>query len=360
MDISLRVLHVSPTISRAQGGPARSVQGLVAGQSAAGIEAWLLTLSIGPEPWVDGVDHFCNGEPFENVVLRVRPQLVHFHELWHLSIHRCVVICRRWQMPYIISPRGMLDPWALSVKRWKKIIGMALYQRADLQHAAALHATALAEARNIEAQKLLPPIIVSPNGVNLPKNMPPRSERRDGLRTALFLSRLHPGKGLISLAKAWAKTRPSKWQVVVVGPDRYGHKKEVLAELAQLGIADEWRFVDMVDDVEKWRYYRSADLLVHPSVSENFGITIAEGLAAELPVIATRGTPWAELEERKCGWWIDVGVEPLVDALKAATTLDDATLRAMGERGRKLIDEKYTWSAAARQMIEGYESVVRP
>ena len=107
-----------------------------------------------------------------------------------------------------------------------------------------------------------------------------------------------------------------------------------------------------------WEAYRSADLLVHPSVSENFGITIAEGLAAELPVICTKGTPWGIVEERKCGWWIDVGVEPLAVALREAMSLTDAERLEMGEKGRKLIEENYTWDAIVKKVISGYEEVL--
>ena len=102
----------------------------------------------------------------------------------------------------------------------------------------------------------------------------------------------------------------------------------------------------------------SSDLLVHPSVSENFGITIAEGLAAGLPVIATKGTPWKELQEWGCGWWIDLGVEPLVAALKEATSLDDGNRRQMGENGRRLVEEKYTWDAVVKKILVGYEEVL--
>ena len=114
----------------------------------------------------------------------------------------------------------------------------------------------------------------------------------------------------------------------------------------------------MVGDEEKWAYYRQADLLIHPSVSENFGITIAEGLAAGLPVICTKGTPWQDIEEHKCGWWIDIGVEPLAQALKAAMTLSYEDRQAMGERGQKLIADKYTWDAVAEKMVNGYKGIL--
>ena len=115
----------------------------------------------------------------------------------------------------------------------------------------------------------------------------------------------------------------------------------------------------MVDDDEKWREYAAADLLVHPSVSENFGITIAEGLSAGLPVICTRGAPWTDVVVHKCGWWIDIGIEPLATALKSAMSLSDEERREMGLRGRLLIQKKYTWSSVVNTMVKGYESVLR-
>ena len=84
------------------------MQGLVAGLNAAGVETWLLTIKYGDEPWVDGVRHFANGKPFENVVVKVKPRIVHLHGLWSLEL-----ICRRWNIPYVIAPRGMLEPWSL-------------------------------------------------------------------------------------------------------------------------------------------------------------------------------------------------------------------------------------------------------
>ena len=355
----MKILHVTRSIAHDEGGPARSVQGLVAAQNKIGAESWLLPMRKGPRPWVDGIAHFSDSEPFENVASRVKPDIVHIHGLWNLEEHRCAVICRRWRIPYVISPRGMLEPWSLSVKKWKKRLGMFLYQRNDLKHAGALHATAEIEARHIKDQGFRQPIILSPNGVDIPVEMPERCGF-DGCRkkTAVFLSRLHPGKGLLTLADAWSRVRPEGWRMLVVGPDTYGHQKDVVERLTQCGILKDWEFLSAADDNEKWRMYRSSDLLVHPSVSENFGMTIAEGLASELPVIATKGAPWSELETNKCGWWVDIGVDPLIAALSDATSLSDNERFEMGKRGRKLIEEKYTWDSAAEKMIEGYKEVL--
>jgi len=349
----MRVLHVVSGIDPKSGGPTRSVKGLCRALSLSGIDVTLLVLH--------GNDEFDNPGGVDVLYGEIPDvgcfDLVHLHGLWDPALHKVAKACRIAGVKYLISPRGMLDPWALSVKRWKKRVAMALYQRADLKSAVAFHVTAALEQESVRKQGLKQKVIVAPNGVDIPASMPPR-RILDGTKTALFLSRLHPGKGLLTLAEAWSRVRPKGWRMKVVGPDSYGHKNDVVKELLRLGIRDDWEFVDTLDDVKKWEAYRSADLLVHPSVSENFGITIAEGLAAELPVICTKGTPWSVVEERKCGWWIEVGVEPLANALHKAMSLSDADRQAMGSRGRKLAEEKCTWDAVVKVMVKGYEEIL--
>jgi glycosyltransferase involved in cell wall biosynthesis len=121
-----------------------------------------------------------------------------------------------------------------------------------------------------------------------------------------------------------------------------------------------------MNDRDKWQAFADADLFIHPSDSENFGISIAEALYAGLPVITTKGAPWEELEMKKCGWWIDLPAEgsnpstwkELDDALLKAIHLSDDERREMGLRGRKLVEEKYTWDAVVKKMVEGYERVL--
>jgi len=99
---------------------------------------------------------------------------------------------------------------------------------------------------------------------------------------------------------------------------------------------------------------RESDLFVLPSFTENFGVAAAEALACAVPVIATRGTPWKDLVDRQCGWWVDIGVKPLADALRQATALPDAERRQMGRRARRLVRDNYSWDRAATDMISVY------
>ncbi len=118
------------------------------------------------------------------------------------------------------------------------------------------------------------------------------------------------------------------------------------------------RFVGPVDDEEKWSYYGDADLFVLPTHSENFGIVVAEALAAEVPVLTTTGAPWKELDTHECGWWVEPEPRALTEALRRATGCDDETRRAMGRRGRQLVEERYSWEGVASQMVAVYRWLV--
>ena len=371
----MKIIHVIPGLSRESGGPSRSVQGLVAGLNAAGIETWLMALVNGEEPWVDGVTHFINGEPFEAVVERIRPDIVHLHCIWSPALHRCAVICRRRGIPYVIAPRGMLEPWSLRQKWLKKRVARFLYQDRDLKCAAALHATAESEAEQFRRLGFKNPMIVSPNGVNVPKNFEPRNTRNTRKRV-LFVSRMHPKKGVLELVEAWKFVVSGQGGAVggwvcelvytVSGELERAYELKVKERVKELGLEDRVVFTGALNDDEKWGAYARADVFVLPTYSENFGIVVAEALWAGVPVITTKGTPWGELETAKCGKWIDLpseGSNPtawpaLVSALSEMMSLSDDERRQMGTNGRRLVEEKYTWAAVVKEMVKGYELVV--
>ncbi len=362
----MKVVHIISGISKASGGPSRSVQGIVFALNQAGVEAWLVTCAKGETPWFEGVTRFRMPEAsglkglkafFKETLQELQPDLVHFHGLWDPRMHVAVKVVQSLNIPYVFSPRGMLDPWAFAQKKWKKRIAWWLYQRWDLLKARAFHVTAKAEATHVRAFGFQQPIFVVPNGVFIPKELP-NVARDTSSKTALFLSRLHPGKGLMTLAEAWGRVRPKGWQMRVVGFDGYGERARVEKRLAELGVTN-WVFDAPLTDDEKWGAFTSADIFIHPSVSENFGISIAEALYARLPVITTKGCPWEDLVKERCGWWIDTTIDALADAIKEATDLSDVVRAEMGVRATALIKRKYTWQSIGEKMKEYYEGEVK-
>jgi glycosyltransferase involved in cell wall biosynthesis len=215
-----------------------------------------------------------------------------------------------------------------------------------------------------------------PNGVELPSLSASDGERagvrcaensvtqpstrnpQPPLRTALFLGRIHPIKGLLDLIKAWVLVRPQGWRVAMAGGDENNHRAEVEAAIQALDLAADFSFLGPVAGDAKWSLYQQADLFVLPSHSENFGIVVAEALASSVPVITTRGTPWEDLVTHRCGWWTDNGPEPLAAALRDALNRTDEERHEMGRRGRQLVEQKYSWPGIAAQMHAVYRWVL--
>jgi glycosyltransferase involved in cell wall biosynthesis len=137
-----------------------------------------------------------------------------------------------------------------------------------------------------------------------------------------------------------------------------GHRAAAERAVRSAGLSDVFEFIGPVGDAAKRSLLAKSDLFVLPTASENFGLVIGEALAAGIPVITTKGAPWSGLEQRQCGWWIDRGVEPLVNALKQAIALTPDERRAMGRRGRAWIDERFSWNRVGAEMVAVYDWIL--
>ena len=282
-------------------------------------------------------------------------QAVHDAGLWLPANHAAATEARRAGVPFVASPWGMLEPSALGYRAWRKALAWRLFQRRDLAGAALLHAISEMEAETFRGAGLANAVAVAPNGVDFPPALPLRPMTSAPPRTALFLSRLHPKKGLADLAAAWREARPAGWRMLVAGPDESGHRAEIEATVRSLGMANEWEFAGPVDSARKWELYAAADLFVLPTHSENFGLVVAEALAAGCPVLTTRRAPWPGLLDHACGWWIDPGWETLASALREACALTDSARRAMGARGAEWVRREFTWESAATTLAAAYD-----
>ena len=293
----------------------------------------------------------------EGTLDRLAPDVIDVQGLWTYPSLVNLRHHRRHGTPYIVTPHGMLDPWARSRSSWRKRVVRLWFENEHLARAACLRATAEMEAEHFRAMGLRNPIAIVPNGVDVPDELPPRptAERR----RLLFLSRIHPKKGLPHLLRAWARLESSHsdWDLIIAGPDEVGHTAE-MRKLAQRLTLANVHFQPAVHGAEKSALYRSADVFVLPTHAENFGLVIAEALAHEVPVITTRHAPWQGLQVHRCGWWIDLDEKHLYAALGEAMAQPRAELYAMGARGRSWMQRDFGWDGVARQMLQVYDSVL--
>lgn len=332
-----KILIGTHSVAPAFGGPAASVAKIGSGLAALGATVDLMS--------ADGSR--LETIPPGRLAMHSDYALVRSFGIWSWLNHRICRWARRRGAPLIVSPLGMLEPWALRQKALKKRAAWRAYQRADIAHAAAVHATSEAEAEALRALGVTRPIAVIPHGVDLPPL--PAVRRRasaNAVRTALFLSRIHPKKGLPLLIEAWARVRPENWRLLIAGPDSGGHRKEIVALARRLGVSDVVTIRSAAFGEEKEALWRNSALMALPTYSENFGNVIAEAQARAIPVITTTGTPWREISEIGAGWRVAPTIDAIEGALRKATALPMEILQAMGARGRGLMKERFSWNAA--------------
>ncbi|MGA7713400.1 MAG: glycosyltransferase [Rhizomicrobium sp.] len=298
--------------------------------------------------------------PASEALSSFSPDILHDNGLWLRHNHRLAALASHRGLARVVSTRGMLEPWARNHKKWKKDLAWALYQRRDLMRAQAIHATAASEAQNVARLNLNVPVHMIPNGVDIP-DLPVRKSAGTDVtpRTALFLGRLYPVKGLPMLIEAWNCVRPHGWRLVLAGPDEAGHRAVLEALIRNAGLTEIISFAGPLAGPAKLECLAGADLFILPSFSESFGIAIAEALAHGLPVLTTHGTPWPMLRERSCGWTIEATVDGIADGLRIATSQDPKLLKAMGAKGRAWMASEFGWENVARQFIATYEEILR-
>ena len=359
----LRVLHCVPSLNASDGGPARSVPALAGSEARAGVDVRVWSRQ---PPTIDLVPFqpasFVAGDLDSVVTQDWIPDLIHDHGLWLRSNHASARLGRHNRIPRIVSPRGMLEPWCLQHRRYKKLLAWQFYQHRDLLSSACLHATSQSEARQFRQLGFGQPIVLLPNGVTLPTTPSNADSNRHYEnaedREILFLSRIHPVKGLPHLIEAWSQVVRPGWRLKIVGADEDGHKNEIQNLVTERQLSDSVTICDAVHSDEKWSLLRNADALVLPSFSENFGIVVAEALAVGTPVITTTGTPWQRVVSERCGWYAEPTVAGMTQALNSALQTSRAEIEAMGRRGEKWVRQEFAWDDVGEKMLAAYDSIL--
>lgn len=283
-----------------------------------------------------------------------RSDVIHNHSLWSMVNVAAGLIVPRRRAKLVTSPRGTLSAWALSRSPHMKRLLWPLQKRA-LACADLLHATSEVEYQEIRSLGFKAPVAIIPNGIDIPDRSTAAVASPSDKRTLLFLSRIHPTKGLDRLLEVWARLESDfpEWQLVIVGRGDSSHVQDVM-QLSERLRLKRVSFPGPLYGIEKSKAYTEADLFVLPTHSENFGMVVAEALAHGCPAIVSRGAPWSGLEVEGCGWWIENALDDLERTLRVALRLPKIELQTMGLRGRNWMKRDFGWESMGDRMIQAY------
>ena len=290
--------------------------------------------------------------------------LVHSHTLFAPMLAIAHGICRWQRLPYLMTPHGMLEPWALGHKAWKKKLYMAWVERPALAKAGAIQVLSQREADQVAAMRLSTPVAIVPNGVTLPPDVSPAvfddAFPLIGDRTRLlYLGRIDPKKGLDQLITAFAALYRDRPQVhlILAGPDALGYRDALQRQARTLGCGTAITFTGMLSGDRKWSALRAADLFVYPSYSEGFSLAILEAMAAGLPCVITTGCNFPEAAIAQAVVTVEPEQPALTSALRHLLN-DRAAAQALGDRAREFVQNHYTWQHRAQHLVQVYQSLL--
>lgn len=294
-----------------------------------------------------------------------RPAILHIHGLWTYHSLAATQIQKQYQTPMMVSPRGMLDPWALQRSRWKKRILWSFIEKRFLQRCGCIHALCLSEARAIRKAGLTQPIAVIPNGVDVPQDEDldsPEMNRKE--RRVLFLGRIHPKKGIASLIEGWARFLDSNpelqehWKLIIAGWDDGGHLASYRRLAENTGFAHTITWLGATYGGAKVDLIRSADWFILPSLSEGLPMAVLEAWSYGLPTLMTEecNLPigFAEAISIK----IESSAHSIASQLEVISQIPESQRREMGAKARRLVEEDFTWRTQGERLGEVYRWMV--
>jgi glycosyltransferase involved in cell wall biosynthesis len=381
----MRVLHVTSGIDPVIGGPVTALVGWAEAQVRAGLDVSVASswsrgqdLSLADHLRRAGVNVELIGPAVRRLgmwhprtrarlaPLARRADVIHIHALWEDIQHQAARVARGLGVPYVVTPHGMLARWSLAQRATKKRLYMWARLRHHLEAAAALHFTAAAERDEAALLGLGPMALVETLGLDLrefevlpaPGSFRTRHAAIGDRPVVLFLSRLHPKKGLDLLIPAFARLRAADAMLVLAGPDQDGYAASVSRWVAEHRLHGRTLLTGMLYEGDRIAALVDADVFVLPSYQENFGVVVIEALASGTPVIISdQVNIHAEISAAGVGEVIRPDVTSLTGALDRWLR-DDQLRKAAGGRARPFVFAHHDWDRIAERWVGHYRQIV--
>ena len=364
----MKILHTIPSMGILSGGPALSTWLTVQGEQILGVDSQILTFEVSSSndtnitiaPYIHFIpspqgNKFKYSSKYRKELYNSDADLLHIQGVWQYPTLSSFICAKKKHKPYIITLRGMLYPQAFEKSFLIKKIVYGLYLKTCLQYASCLHATCMEEMEHLRNMGIHSPIAVIPNPiqiVNQENSVVSHKKIRFG-----YLGRIYPRKRVERLLYVKKKLECLNFELIIIGDKDPVYMQYLKDETNRLQLNDVI-FTGFLTGEKKEEMLNSLSFLIVPSDFENFGNIVTEALVRRIPVIASKGTPWQELNTFHCGWWVDNDVDTLVSTVRLALDTPEEERLAMGERGKQLIKSNYSIEIVANKMKRLYEWIL--
>lgn len=355
-------------MSTSHGGPTRTVLLTMQGIRSLGMDVEIVTnqpasgeVAVSNDPSIRYVPrfgfkekHFGYSKAIAQELVRIENvDIYHIQGIWLYSGYITARYARKQGCPYLITLHGTLYPQALVQSSFKKKTSLFFYQRRQLQQAACIHATCREEMEHYRALGFTNPVAVLPYPMECDDRVEPMYPK--DIKRIGYLGRVHPRKRVERLLEIWFRLK-EPGELLIMGDGDPEYIQFLKKETERLKL-QRVKFEGFVTGEKKNRLLASLTCLVVPSDFENCGIITPEALLQEIPVIASTGSPWQDLETYRCGRWVNNDIDTLTGQVKDLLSMDENTLYEMGKRGRQLVLDKYSVDVVSRQMEQMYDWV---
>jgi len=374
----MKILHVIRDLSPLTGGPVAALQGLRAKQRQSGHEVSIVSTDFGLSPTVTRVEdvelYSCTFGPW-----RFAPKLqgllskklawcdvVHIHMLWEYPTLLAAAMARRMGKPFLLRPCGMLDPWSLRQHWFRKRLYLFLFAKTLFSPPCRLHFTTREEQEK-SVVPFYPRSVVVENGITYNEQSGSSADEfldqfpdLKGQRLILFLGRVHAKKRPDIAISAFARVAQHFPDTILVlaGPCEHRYRQRLGRLATQSGIGERVRFTGLLEGRVRSGAYRVASLFLLPSMQENFGIAVAEAMAASCPVVISEYVDIKSyIEEANAGIVCATNPESVGSALHRLLS-DPELARRMGENGRAVVEKYFTWDRASERLDQIYTDLI--